>query len=278
MTIDSHKINTLIVDDEPLSIEGLTLKLANFDDIAVVATACNADKAIDYLKQQPVDLMFVDIQMPGKTGFELVEALVNESITLPTIVFITAYSELAVKAFETQAIDYLLKPISSVRLDNTIENVRTMLCQQTQEQQKNRILTALQQHHFEVNNLDIYKSSAYTQQSTITVQSNNEWYRIKVDNIYLIEARYEDTVLIHAFDGKHNLDKSLIELESELDNRIFIKVSRNIIININAIKSVETNLFRRLSVTLNNKSKIMVSRQFKPQLINALSFTNFVIR
>lgn len=278
MTIDSHKINTLIVDDEPLSIEGLTLKLANFDDIAVVATACNADKAIDYLKQQPVDLMFVDIQMPGKTGFELVEALVNESITLPTIVFITAYSELAVKAFETQAIDYLLKPISSVRLDNTIENVRTMLCQQTQEQQKNRILTALQQHHFEVNNQDIYKSSAYTQQSTITVQSNNEWYRIKVDNIYLIEARYEDTVIIHAFDGKHNLDKSLIELESELDNRIFIKVSRNIIININAIKSVETNLFRRLSVTLNNKSKIMVSRQFKPQLINALSFTNFVIR
>ena len=121
----SKKIRTLIVDDEPLALKGLRLRLESFDDIDIVGTASNGREAIKKIRAEKPDLVFLDIQMPGLDGFDVVKALANEE--LPIIIFATAFDKYAIQAFETHASDYLLKPIDEERLEQAIIKVREQI-------------------------------------------------------------------------------------------------------------------------------------------------------
>jgi len=118
-------IRTILVDDEPLATQGLRLRLEAHDDIEIVATASNGREAIRQIKTNKPDLVFLDIQMPGFDGFSVIQGLME--VEPPLFVFVTAYSDHAVRAFESQAVDYLVKPVDEDRLAATLDRVRQRL-------------------------------------------------------------------------------------------------------------------------------------------------------
>ena len=120
-------IRTILVDDEPLATQGLQLRLQAFDDVEIVATAANGREAIRQIKTHKPDLVFLDIQMPGFDGFSVVQGLME--VEPPLFVFVTAYSDHALRAFDAQAVDYLMKPVEEDRLAATLDRVRQRLAE-----------------------------------------------------------------------------------------------------------------------------------------------------
>lgn len=117
----SKKIKTLIIDDEPLARKGLLVRLANNRNIQVVGECCNGREAVSAIKTQKPDLIFLDIQMPVLNGFQVLQQLEQEGVELPVVIFVTAYDNYAMKAFEVHALDYLLKPVEDTRLMEAIQ-------------------------------------------------------------------------------------------------------------------------------------------------------------
>ncbi|MCF8492683.1 MAG: response regulator, partial [Sphingomonadaceae bacterium] len=134
-------IRTILVDDEKLAIQGLELRLQPFEDIEIVATCHNGREAIRKIKTLKPDLVFLDIQMPGFDGFSVVQGVMD--IDPPLFVFVTAYSEHAIKAFEAQAIDYLMKPVEPERLADTMDRVRSRLSDKRTSDELERLRTVI---------------------------------------------------------------------------------------------------------------------------------------
>ncbi len=133
------KIKTLIVDDEPLARRGLAVRLEEFTDIEVIKQCSSGADAIEICKNQKIDLIFLDIQMPGMNGFEVARALSESTRVLPAIVFVTAFDQFAVKAFEIHALDYILKPVDDNRLKQAVEKVHTYLKTQQDNAHKKKL-------------------------------------------------------------------------------------------------------------------------------------------
>src|SRR3954468_11542443 len=137
-------IRTILVDDEPLAIQGLRLRLEKHDDVEIVETCSNGREAIRAIKTHKPDLVFLDIQMPGFDGFSVVQGLME--IEPPLFVFVTAYSDHALRAFEAQAVDYLMKPVEEDRLSATLERVRQRLAEKRSAGEAERLKEALAEH------------------------------------------------------------------------------------------------------------------------------------
>ena len=135
------RLRTLIVDDEPLARRGLALRLARHPDVEIVAEAGNGREAFFAISEHQPDLMFLDVQMPGVDGFELVRAV--PSAQMPITVFVTAYDQYALKAFEAIALDYLLKPVEDARLDTALDRVRHEFATRDADEHRGRLLRLL---------------------------------------------------------------------------------------------------------------------------------------
>src|SRR5215211_717208 len=137
-------IRTVLVDDEPLATQGLQLRLQAFDDVEVVGTAANGREAIRQIKTHKPDLVFLDIQMPGFDGFSVIQGLMD--VEPPLFVFVTAYGDHALRAFESQAVDYLMKPVDEDRLAATMDRVRQRLAEKRGAEEIGRLKEALAEH------------------------------------------------------------------------------------------------------------------------------------
>ena len=137
-------IRTVLVDDEPLATQGLQLRLEAHDDVEVVATAANGREAIRAIKTHKPDLVFLDIQMPGFDGFSVIQGLMD--VEPPLFVFVTAYGDHALRAFEAQAVDYLMKPVEEDRLAATLDRVRQRLSEKRSAGEAERLKEALAEH------------------------------------------------------------------------------------------------------------------------------------
>ena len=137
-------IRTILVDDEPLATQGLQLRLQAHDDVEIVATAANGREAIRQIKTHKPDLVFLDIQMPGFDGFSVIQGLMD--IEPPLFVFVTAYGEHALRAFDAQAVDYLMKPVDEDRLAATMDRVRQRLAEKRGAEETERLKEALAEH------------------------------------------------------------------------------------------------------------------------------------
>ena len=137
-------IGTILVDDEPLATKGLSLRLEAHDDVEIVATAANGREAIRAIKTHKPDLVFLDIQMPGFDGFSVVQGLME--VEPPLFVFVTAYGEHALRAFDAQAVDYLVKPVEEDRLAATLDRVRQRLAEKRGAEEAERLKEALVEH------------------------------------------------------------------------------------------------------------------------------------
>ncbi|QCK13793.1 LytR/AlgR family response regulator transcription factor [Mangrovivirga cuniculi] len=232
-------MKAIIVDDERLARVELTSLLKNFDQIEIVDEAVNADDAYDKIKKHQPDLLFLDIQMPGKTGFELLEMLE----VVPKVIFTTAYDEYALKAFEVNALDYLLKPIQSDRLKETILKI-----QEGEEEQSDDEATSGS------------STEKLSQDDQVFVKDGERCWFVKLSDIRLFESD-GNYIKVYFDNNKPMIHKSLNALDEKLDDKAFFRASRKHIINLNWIENIEPWFNGGLLVKLKGGEKIEVSRR-----------------
>ncbi len=230
------KIKILIVDDEHLAREIIKGYLSDRMDIELVGECENGLDCIKFLKDQPVDLLFLDIQMPKIDGFEMLEVIENH----PEVIFSTAFDQHAIRAFEKNAIDYLLKPYSKERFDNALEKA---------------ILRIKGQQKTTTHSLPEQLSKTIER---IIVRSGSKITLIPVEDIYYFESN-DDYVLIHTKTGRFIKDQTMKYLENNLPKKSFIRVHRGFIANINAIKSIEAYSKDSYMGLMENGEKIKIS-------------------
>ncbi|MDH5398449.1 MAG: LytTR family transcriptional regulator DNA-binding domain-containing protein [Cyclobacteriaceae bacterium] len=229
-------MKALIIDDERLARKELITLLGEYSDIEIAGEATNADEALEMINELNPDVLFLDIQMPGKTGFELLETL----DVVPEVVFITAYDEFAIKAFEVSALDYLMKPVQPERLGETVEKLR-----------KIELVTA---------DNPIHSSKVLSIEDQVFVKDGDKCWFVKLADIRLFESD-GNYIKVHFETFKPMIHKSLNALDEKLDSRYFFRASRKHIINLSWLESIETWFNGGLMVKLRGGEKIEVSRR-----------------
>ncbi|MEY4955301.1 MAG: hypothetical protein RI981_1386 [Bacteroidota bacterium] len=231
-------MKAIIVDDERLARNELKRLLENFPHIEVIAEASNTDEAAALLETMQPDVLFLDIQMPGKTGFEWLESWDGY---LPEVIFTTAFDEYALKAFEVNALDYVLKPIELSRLSESIQKLdKRQIRQASSVATPNHVLGA---------------------QDQIFVKDGERCWFVRLDRVRLCESM-GNYVRLFFDDQKPLVLKSLNALEERLDPKVFFRANRKHIINLNYIDKIEPWFSGGLQVTLSGKGeKIEISRR-----------------
>ena len=230
-------MKAIIVDDERLARKELTNLLKEHKEIEIIGEAVNAEEAKKLIEKLQPDLLFLDIQMPEKTGFELLESLEKT----PQVIFTTAYDEFALKAFEYNALDYVLKPIEPKRLAEAIEKVKNQYTKMTSSEAKPA------------------ENKLTTEDQVFVKDGDNCWF-VKLDEVRLFES---DGNYIKVYFDKYKpmIHKSLNALDEKLDNKSFFRVSRKHIINLRWIEEIETWFNGGLMVKLKGGEKVEVSRR-----------------
>jgi two-component system LytT family response regulator len=268
-------IKVIIVDDEPLAREGLSLRLKVRNEIEVLAMCKSAEEAMLSIEFNMPDVIFLDIEMPGITGLELAQQLVHDQSRsmnkMPKIVFVTAYREFALNAFDFQAFDYLLKPFSDARLDDCINKLQRAFSHDTAARQYQKLDDLLHRKTgSSVNglmcNLEVSSQAPLSElQQTISLKSGSEWLRIKINSILWIEAA-GDYMCVHTQDGNHIIRKTLKQFEQELDSKHFPRVNRSAIVNMSKLIKLTPNSNGEYIAQLSTGDLIKVSRKYKFQL------------
>jgi two-component system, LytTR family, response regulator len=257
-------IRTILVDDEKLAIQGLELRLQAFDDIEIVATCHNGREAIRKIKTLKPDLVFLDIQMPGFDGFSVVQGIMD--IDPPLFVFVTAYSEHAIKAFEAQAIDYLMKPVEPDRLADTMERVRGRLADRRTSDELERLRNVINEvAPNAADNLasiddDIAASTRF--EKLINVKDRGQIFRVDVESIERIDAA-GDYMCIYTADNSLILRETMKDLEKRLDPRTFQRVHRSTIVNLDQVRQVKPHTNGECFLVLESGAQVKVSRSYR---------------
>lgn len=233
-----NSLRAIIIDDERLARKELRNLLGSFSQIEVVDECENASEAIDKIQTIKPDLLFLDIQMPEKDGFELLEEL----SLVPKVIFVTAYDEYAIKAFEFHAFDYLLKPVAEERLRETVTKLLDEIpATQTDEE---KVLTV---------------------NDRVFVKDGDKCWFVKLEDVSLFESE-GNYVRVYFENNKPLILNSLNNLEKKLNNRIFFRANRKHIINLNVVVKIENWFNGGLMVTLKNDLKIEISRRQSSKL------------
>lgn len=256
-------IRTILVDDEKLAIQGLELRLQPFDDIEIVATCHNGREAIRKIKTLKPDLVFLDIQMPGFDGFSVVQGVMD--IDPPLFVFVTAYSEHAIKAFEAQAIDYLMKPVEPERLADTMDRVRSRLADKRTSDELDRLRSVINEVAPDAaDNLssmdDDLASTRF--EKLINIKDRGQIFRVDVESIERIDAA-GDYMCIHTADNSLILRETMKDLEKRLDPRTFQRVHRSTIVNLDQVRQVKPHTNGECFLVLESGAQVKVSRSYR---------------
>jgi two-component system, LytTR family, response regulator len=251
-------LRTVIVDDEQLGRELLHLLLADHADIQVVAECKNGQEAIDYLHTQPVDLLFLDVQMPKIGGFDVVERVGLRH--LPPTVFVTAYQEHAVRAFEVHAIDYLTKPVQPERLKTTLDRVREKSAAKAALLTKTQLLEML-------DGLRSASEEPKTYPARLLVKDGVKEILLAVERIEWIEAA-EYYSCLHANGRRFMLRESITDLSNRLNPSQFIRIHRSTIVNLDQIREIYREGPEVGSVILVDGRKLKMSKTGRQKLLD----------
>ncbi len=256
-------IRTIIVDDEPLAIQGLELRLQAFDDIEIVERCANGREAIRAIRTEKPDLVFLDIQMPGFDGFSVVAGLAD--IEPPLFVFVTAFGQHALKAFEAQAVDYLMKPVDEERLATTVERVRQRLAEKRGAEDSERlkgILTEVAPDAMPDDLATDSEPSANRFEKVLNIKDRGQIFRVDVNDIERIDAA-GDYMCIYTADQTLILRETMKDLERRLDPRKFQRIHRSTIVNLDNIKSVKPHTNGECFLVLQSNTQVKVSRSYR---------------
>jgi len=256
-------IRTILVDDESLAIQGLKLRLEAHPDVEIVETCTNGREAIRAIKTHKPDLVFLDIQMPGFDGFSVVQGVME--VEPPLFIFVTAYSDHAVRAFEAQAIDYLVKPVDEQRLADALDRARQRLHEKRQGAEAERLREVLAEVAPEAvpdmaADADVPASSRY--EKLINIKDRGQIFRIDVDTIERIDAA-GDYMCIYTADNSLILRETMKDLEKRLDPRNFQRIHRSTIVNLSQVRQVKPHTNGECFLVLESGSQVKVSRSYR---------------
>ncbi len=234
-------LKAIIIDDERLARNELKKLLTEFPEIEVVAEAANAGEGIEKIENINPDLIFLDIQMPGKTGFDLL----SELDRAPNVIFTTAYDEYALKAFEVNALDYLLKPVEPKRLADAIQKLH-------QQEEKEQLGNG--------NGVINVNRSILTENDQVFVKDGERCWFVKLNEIRLFES-VGNYAKVYFGPNKPLILKSLNALEERLDEKTFFRANRKHIVNLRLIDKIEPYFNGGLLLEMKGGEKIEVSRR-----------------
>ena len=254
-------IRTLIVDDEKLAIQGLQLRLEPYSDVEIIGTCSNGREAIRAIKTEKPDLVFLDIQMPGFDGFSVVKGVME--IEPPLFVFVTAYEEHAIRAFEANAVNYLMKPVDEDKLADTLDRVRTRLTEKRSAEEAEKLKDVLAEVAPEaMENMPADEESAGRYEKMINVKDRGQIFRVDVDTIEHIEAAGDD-MCIYTGDNSLILRETMKDLERRLDPRVFQRVHRSTIVNLDQVRQVKPHTNGECFLVLGSGAEVKVSRSYR---------------
>jgi len=238
-------VNVLIVDDERLAREKIRSMLAAYDDVEAIVEAADAHDAVAEIRRAKPDLVFLDIQMPGADGFDVLRKLRGGA--LPAIVFVTAHDEYAVRAFEVEAVDYLLKPFDRRRFNEALRRARRRLGGEAAPD-VDRLLDAIRQMR-------------ETRWSRFVVKLRDRMTLVPASEVDWIEAEGK-YVRLHCGNAKHLIRESISEVESRLGADEFARIHRRTIVNLRKVTEIYRGFGGDYIVALSSGAKLTVSRRY----------------
>jgi two-component system LytT family response regulator len=256
-------IRTLIVDDEQLGRSGISARLKDETDIEIVGELANGRLAVEAIRALSPDLVFLDVQMPGMNGFDVLSAAGAE--TIPVVIFVTAYDEYALRAFDVHALDYLLKPIDDERFKLALMRARAHLEQMSESALGKRFAALL---------ADVKTDSPYSltpnalkerpAAERFVIKSGGRISFVKAEEIDWVEA-VGDYVRLHVGSQSHLLRDTMTSMEAKLD-RNFIRVHRSVIVNTERIKELHPGFNGEYTVVLRDGTELKSSRGYRERL------------
>ena len=264
-----NELKTIIVDDEALARRGLKHRLAEIPDLQIIAEARNGREALEMIREHDPDLVFLDIQMPGMDGFDVLRALPDE--TMPAIVFVTAFDDYAIKAFQANALDYLLKPIDDQRLEEALDRVRKNREEKLAISHKASLLKLVGQitgepvrsmKELSARGVDKLKKKDPPRLS-IKDGSRTTW--LNQEDIEWIDAA-GDYMCVHVDGETHILRMTMKKLEAALDPDIMQRIHRSTIVNVSKVREMQAHINGEYFLTLDCGHKIKLSRSYKHKL------------
>jgi two-component system LytT family response regulator len=251
-----QKIRTLIIDDERLAREGIRSLLASDRDIEIIGECADGVEALSAIRSQHPDLLVLDIQMPGKDGFAVLAGI--EPNRLPATIFVTAFDTYAVKAFSVHAIDYILKPVEPRRFASALRHAKKIISSAGGADNQKRLLGLLS---------DIEKKR--THPDRIAIKLPGRIYFVDTNSLDWIEAA-GDYCILHVQGEKHMIREPLKSVESMLDQDLFLRIHRSVIIRIDRIKELQPRAHGEFRLILTDGSVHTVSRSYRQKIEQAL--------
>lgn len=261
----------MIVDDEPLAREGLMLHLNATGCIRVISACASANDAKLALEHYAPDVIFLDIEMPGLSGIDFAQWLQINAQNPPKIVFVTAFQEFAIKAFEFEAFDYLLKPFAEERFSACIDKLKVAFSESAVVEEHKKLGELLVRKtgnslNTFIQDLAISEPGKLKEmEQTISLKSGTHWLRVQLSSINWIEAA-GDYMCVHTQDGTHIIRKTLKQFEDDLTHKQFVRVNRSAIINLTKMKKLTPNSNGEYFALLTCGDTVKVTRNYKLQL------------
>ncbi len=244
-----NTIRTIIVDDEPLARDRIKRFLRDESDISLVGECGNGLEAIEAIIRERPDLVFLDIQMPEKTGFEVIKSLHGKN--LPTIIFVTAYDQYALQAFDVHALDYLLKPFNRERIKRAVTRAREHVESKRRGNLDERLNSLI---------ADIRGEKKYLDR--LVVKAVGRVFFLKTDEIDWIEAA-GNYVKLHVGREAHMIRETMNGIEAKLDPAKFLRIHRSTVVNIDRIKELHPMFSGDYAVILRNGTELALSRNYR---------------
>ncbi len=245
-------VRTLIVDDEPLARERIRSLLEEESDIEIVQECGDGKEAAETILRERPDLVFLDVQMPEMTGFEVIEAVGPEQ--MPTVIFVTAYDQYALHAFEAHALDYILKPFDQERFERALQKARGTIQRQKEGDISERLRSLLE---------ELQPRPRYVDR--LVVRSGARITFLRTEEVEWVDAE-GNYVRLHVGKKSYLLRETMSGIEAKLDPERFIRIHRSTIVNIERIKSLETLFQGEYVVHLEDGTKLTSSRGYRDRL------------
>jgi two-component system, LytTR family, response regulator len=253
------RIRTVIVDDEPLAREGVALALRGYDDVEVIAECADGGAAIRAIRELAPDLVFLDIKMPGLSGFDVVEAV--GPARMPVVIFLTAYEEHAARAFRVNAVDYLLKPIDEDDFGESLDRARRRITQNDLLKHRDQLRELLD---------DLAGPRTADTPGRIVVRTTGRVHFLDPREIDWVEAS-GDYVTIHAAGQDHLIRESMKSMEARLRDHGFRRIHRSSLVNVGSIRELVIDDHGEYRVVLRNGTVLRLGRSYKDALYASLT-------
>jgi two-component system LytT family response regulator len=268
-TSSTGNLTTIVVDDESLARRGLKLRLAELEGVEVLAECRNGREAIEAIREFEPDLVFLDIQMPGLDGFDVVREL--QADHMPLIVFVTAFDQYAISAFDVHAVDYVLKPVEEARLEEAVSRARNRLAGTVKGDQKQRLLEVIVELTGKSESAieEMLQADGPGYPDKLTIKDGPEVVLVPTQDIEWVDAA-GDYMCIHAGGETHVMRSTMKDLEAQLDPTRFQRIHRSTLVNLERVVKLSSHINGEYFLTLDCGACLKMSRTYRDSVAHLL--------